>query len=156
IDRRDWEGLREELGDFLLQAVFYAQMASEENRFSIADSLEAINNKLVRRHPHIFAEETAHTGDEVLRRWDEIKAAEKKQKADNPQGLLDGVPRGMPALVEAQQISSRAAGAGFDWNTAEEVLAKLHEELDELQAARNAESADAMEDEIGDLLFTLV
>jgi MazG family protein len=161
IDRRDWDGLREELGDFLLQAVFYAQMASEEGRFSVNDSLDAINEKLVRRHPHIFAEETARTGEEVLRRWDEIKAAEKKQKAeklktDKPQGMLDGIPRAMPALVEAQQISSRAAGAGFDWDTAEQVLDKLREELDELAAAREAQAADAIEDEIGDLFFTLV
>ena len=156
IDRRDWDGLREELGDFLLQAVFYAQMAEEAKHFSIGDSLNAINEKLVRRHPHIFAGETASTGDEVLRRWDQIKAEEKKARADKPQGLLDGVPRAMPALVEAQQIASRAAGAGFDWNNADEVLQKLDEEVRELNEARRAESADAMEDEIGDLLFVIV
>lgn len=156
IDRRDWDGLREELGDFLLQAVFYAQMAQEEQRFSISDSLDAINEKLVRRHPHIFAGETASTGEEVLKRWDQIKAAEKKAKADQPQGLLDGVPRAMPALVEAQQIASRAAGVGFDWSNAEEVLQKLDEEVRELNEARRADSADAMEDEIGDLLFVIV
>ena len=156
IDRRDWDGLREELGDFLLQAVFYAQMAQEEQRFSISDSLDAINQKLVRRHPHIFAGETASTGDDVLKRWDQIKAEEKKAKADQPQGLLDGVPRAMPALVEAQQIASRAAGVGFDWSNAEEVLEKLDEEVRELNEARRAESADAMEDEIGDLLFVIV
>ena len=156
IDRRDWDGLREELGDFLLQAVFYAQMAQEERRFSISDSLDAINQKLVRRHPHIFAGETASTGDDVLKRWDQIKAEEKKAKADQPQGLLDGVPRAMPALVEAQQIASRAAGVGFDWSNAEEVLEKLDEEVRELNEARRAESADAMEDEIGDLLFVIV
>lgn len=156
IDRRDWDDLRDELGDFLLQAVFYAQMAAEEQRFSISDSLDAINQKLVRRHPHIFAGETASTGDEVLRRWDQIKAEEKKAQTDKPQGLLDGVPRAMPALVEAQQIASRAAGVGFDWNNAEEVLEKLDEEVRELNEARRAESADAMEDEIGDLLFVIV
>lgn len=156
IDRRAWDDLRDELGDLLLQAVFYAQMASEENRFTIADSLDAINQKLVRRHPHIFGGETARTGDQVLKRWDEIKATEKTEKAGTPQGLLDGVPRAMPALVEAQQISSRAAGVGFDWNNAEEVLDKLREELAELSAARQAESADAMEDEIGDLFFVVV
>ncbi len=156
IDRRDWDGLREELGDFMLQAVFYAQMAQEEQRFSISDSLDAINEKLVRRHPHIFAGETASTGEEVLKRWDQIKAQEKKAKADQPQGLLDGVPRAMPALVEAQQIASRAAGVGFDWSNADEVLQKLDEEVRELNEARRAESADAMEDEIGDLLFVIV
>ena len=127
IERRDWDDLRDELGDFLLQAVFYAQMAAEENRFTISDSLDAINQKLVRRHPHIFGDETAHTGEQVLKRWDEIKAAEKRQKSEKPQGLLDGVPRAMPALVEAQQISSRAAGVGFDWSSAEEVLGELND-----------------------------
>ena len=91
-----------------------------------------------------------------MRRWDQIKAEEKKAQTDKPQGLLDGVPRAMPALVEAQQIASRAAGVGFDWNNAEEVLEKLDEEVRELNEARRAESADAMEDEIGDLLFVIV
>src|SRR5260370_37216273 len=100
-------------------------MGAEEQGFTIGDSVDAINEKLVRRHPHIFGEETAHTGDEVLKGWDQIKALEKKQKAEKPQGLLDGVPRAMPALAEAQQIASRAAGRGFDWSNAGEVMAKL-------------------------------
>ena len=110
IDRRNWLDLRDELGDFMLQAVFYAQMASEEKHFDIDGSLDAINEKLVRRHPHIFGDAVAHSGDEVLKRWNEIKAEERKGKADAPQGLLDTVPRALPALVEAQQITSRAAG----------------------------------------------
>src|ERR1700733_8414515 len=122
IDRRDWDELRAELGDFMLQAVFYAQMASEEKLFDIGDSLDAINEKLIRRHPHVFAEETAETGDDVKKRWDEIKAEERREKAGAPQGLLDTVPRALPALVEAQQITSRAAGVGFDWNNADQVL----------------------------------
>src|SRR5450432_3332330 len=89
IDRRDWADLRDELGDFLLQAVFYAQMASEEKHFDINGSLDAINEKLVRRHPHIFADAVANTGAEVLKRWNEIKAEERKGKAQSPQGLLD-------------------------------------------------------------------
>src|ERR1700758_1797603 len=121
IDARDWEGLAEELGDLLLQSVFFAQMASEEGRFDIADSLAAINDKLVRRHPHVFADGDARTSDDVKRRWDEIKATEKPR----PQGLLAGVPRSLPALVGAQQIASRAAGAGFDWDNIGQVLDKL-------------------------------
>src|ERR1700683_3965954 len=92
IDRHDWEELRAELGDFMLQAVFFAQMASEEKLFDIGDSLDAINEKLIRRHPHVFADETAETGDDVKKRWDEIKAEERKLKTDAPQGLLAGVP----------------------------------------------------------------
>jgi MazG family protein len=152
IDARDWDGLSEELGDLLLQPVFFAQMAAEEGKFDIADSLEAINSKLIRRHPHVFAEGDARTADDVKRRWDEIKAEEKSK----PKGLLAGVSRSTPALVEAQQIASRAAGAGFDWPNVEQVIDKLHEELAELHAARKSGSAGDVEGEIGDLLFVLV
>ena len=156
IDRRDWADLREELGDYILQAVFYAQMASEEGHFSFGDCLDAINEKLIRRHPHIFGEETAQTGDEVLKLWEAVKTEEKKSKSEKPKGLLDGIPRAQPALLEAQQISSKAARAGFDWNNSEDVIAKLHEEIAEFRAAREAGSADQMEDELGDILFTIV
>jgi MazG family protein len=156
IDRRDWDELRAELGDFMLQAVFFAQLAAEEKLFDIGDSLDAINEKLVRRHPHVFAHETAQTGEDVKKRWDEIKAEEKKLRPDAPQGLLAGVPRALPALVEAQQITSRAARAGFDWSNADEVLAKLDEERIEFAEARERGSQDQIEDELGDLLFVLV
>ena len=109
IDQRDWPGLAEELGDLMLQAVFFAQMASEEGKFGIDDSLDAISEKLIRRHPHVFGDGSAKTSDDVKRRWDEIKADEKKDKGKAPQGRLDSVPRKLPALVEAQQISSKAA-----------------------------------------------
>jgi MazG family protein len=156
IDRRDWAGLREELGDYLLQAVFYAQMASEEKLFSIGDCLDAINEKLIRRHPHIFGDETARTGDEVLKLWEAVKTEEKRGKGEAPQGMLDAIPRAQPALIEAQQISSKAARAGFDWASAGDVIAKLEEEIAEFRAAHAAGSADQMEDELGDLLFTIV
>lgn len=156
IDRRDWDELRAELGDFMLQAVFFAQMAAEEKLFDIGDSLDAINQKLIRRHPHVFADGIARTGDEVTKRWDEIKAEERKEKADAPQGLLASVPRALPALVEAQQIASRAARAGFDWRNAEEVLEKLDEERAEFAQACERGSHDQIEDELGDLLFVLV
>jgi MazG family protein len=156
IDRRDWKDLAEELGDFILQAVFYAQMAGERELFSIGDALDAINAKLIRRHPHIFGERSADTPDDVLRIWGEAKAAEKAEKGTAAAGLLSSVPRALPALVEAQQITSRAARVGFDWENPEQVLDKLHEELAEFaQARRNASQAE-MEDELGDLLFVLV
>lgn len=156
VDRRNWGELSEELGDFLLQAVFYAQMADEQKLFGIGDALDAINEKLVRRHPHVFGEESAQSAGDVKRIWGEVKAAEKKEKGKEQHGLLDSVPRAMPALVEAQQISSRAAGVGFDWNTAEQVIEKLHEELAELDEARRGASQAELENEIGDLLFVLV
>jgi nucleoside triphosphate diphosphatase len=156
IDRRDWPGLAEELGDLLLQAVFFAQMASEEGKFQIDDSLDAIAEKLIRRHPHVFGEGTAKTADDVKRRWDEIKADEKKSKGEPKRGLLESVPRNLPALVEAQQISSKAAGVGFDWENPGQVLEKLDEELRELAVARESQSREEMEGEIGDLLFVMV
>jgi len=149
IDTRDWNGLAEELGDLLLQSVFFAQMASEAGHFDISDSLEAINSKLVRRHPHVFGDGSANTADDVKRKWDEIKKAEKPEK----KGLLTGVPRTLPALVEAQQISSRAATAGFDWENVDQVFGKLMEEVAELNAAS---SQDEKEDELGDILFVIV
>jgi MazG family protein len=153
IDRRDWPHLAEELGDFMLQAVFYAQMAREAGHFDIADSLDAINEKLVRRHPHVFADGDAATPDAVKKRWDEIKIEEKQKKGHPLSGLLDGIPRAQPALVESHQISVKAAGAGFEWPNLDEVIAKLHEELEELRLAANTEEREG---EIGDLLFTLV
>jgi MazG family protein len=156
IDQRDWPGLAEELGDLMLQAVFFAQMASEESKFRIDDSLDAISEKLIRRHPHVFSDGTAKTSAEVLRRWDEIKADEKKTKGKPQLGRLDSVPRKLPALVEAQQISSKAASVGFDWENTEQVLEKLDEELRELAEARAAGTREEMEGEIGDLLFVIV
>jgi len=154
IDARDWPELAGELGDLLLQAVFFSQMAAEQNLFRIEDAVDSINEKLVRRHPHVFGDETAKTGDDVKKIWGEVKAKEKGAKGS--QRLLDGVPRALPALVEAQQITSRAATAGFDWSNAGQVLDKLREELAEFDAARDGGSPDQIEDELGDLLFVLV
>lgn len=156
IDRRDWKNLAEELGDFVLQAVFFAQMAAEQNLFSIGDALEAINAKLVRRHPHVFGEQSAASASAVLRIWGEAKAKEKAEKGTAAAGLLASVPRALPALVEAQQITSRAARVGFDWENPDQVLEKLNEELAEFDQARRNASAPELEDELGDLLFVLV
>lgn len=157
IDARDWPSLAEELGDLMLEAVFFAQMAREAGLFGIEDSLDAINAKLVRRHPHVFGAGTAKTAEDVTRRWDEIKAEEKKDRKADQAGLLESVPRALPALVEAAQISSRAARVGFDWNRTEDVLEKLDEELGELAEARaNGASQGEIEGELGDLLFVIV
>jgi len=156
IDRRDWDGLAEELGDLMLEAVFFAQMAREDDKFGIDDSLDAVCEKLVRRHPHVFGDASAKTADDVKRRWDEIKADEKKNKPEAHKGRLESVPRNMPALVEAQQISSKAAAVGFDWENAEQVLEKLQEELHELAGARASAAHAEVEGEVGDLLFVLV
>jgi MazG family protein len=156
IDDRDWGELTEELGDFLLQAVFYAQMASEQNLFRIEDALEAINSKLVRRHPHVFGEESAQSPDDVMQIWGRVKESEQQKKAKPREGLLDGVPRAMPALVEAQQIASKAARVGFDWENPDQVIEKLHEELGEFAEARRNASQEQLEDELGDMLFVLV
>src|SRR5689334_9127789 len=158
IDARDWKELAGELGDLLLQAVFFSQMASEENLFRIDDALDAINSKLIRRHPHVFGDQTARTEGDVRKIWSEVKAEERKGKAEaeSKPTLLGSVPRSLPALVEAQQIASRAAQAGFDWENAEQVLEKLNEELAEFDGARRSGSAAELEDEMGDLLFVLV
>lgn len=148
IDAKDWDGLAEELGDLLLQPVFFAQMAAEENKFDIADSLNAINSKLIRRHPHVFGAGEAKTAEDVKRRWDEIKAEEKPR----PKGLLTSISRSTPALVEAQQIASKAAGAGFDWDHIGQVYDKLDEEVRELREAKR----DEAEGELGDILFVIV
>lgn len=153
IDARDWRELAGELGDLMLQAVFFSQMAAEEKLFDIGDALDAINQKLVRRHPHVFGTEIARTEADVRKIWSEVKAQERQEK---PKSILQNVPRALPALVEAQQITSRAANVGFDWTDATQVLEKLREELDEFESARRAGSPEQLEDELGDLLFVLV
>jgi len=156
IDARDWDELVGELGDLLLQAVFFSQMAAEQNLFRIDDALDSINEKLVRRHPHVFGDQTAQTGDDVKKIWSEVKASEIKKAKPGETALLDGIPRALPALVEAQQITSRAASVGFDWSNSSQVLDKLREELAEFESARQSGSAGQLEDELGDLLFVLV
>ena len=157
IDRRDWEGLKEELGDLLLQPVFFAEMAQEEGLFTIADSLDAINEKLIRRHPHVFGDAAAETADDVKLRWDEIKKQERAEKGSaSADSILDGVPRNLPALVEAEKISVKAAKAGFEWPSIDGVLEKLQEEAAELAEARASAEREEIEHEVGDLLFTVV
>ena len=156
IDAQDWTGLAEELGDFILQAVFYAQMALEEGKFTIDDSLDAINEKLIRRHPHVFGDSVAKTAGDVKRRWDQIKAEEKERKGHAHKGLLDGVPRRQPAVAECQQITGKAAQVGFDWPNIDPVFEKLQEEIRELNKARESGSPEEIEHEFGDVLATVV
>lgn len=156
IDQRDWPALAEELGDLLLQPVFFAEMAAESGLFTISDSLDAINEKLIRRHPHVFADAMAHTPEDVKARWDEIKKREKKSQHAPAASVLDAVPRSFPALMESEKISHKAAGLGFEWPDISGVIKKLQEEAAELARAREDGDHEHVEHEIGDLLFTLV
>ena len=157
IDREDWRGLAEELGDLLLQPVFLAEIAAEQGLFTINDLLDAINQKLVRRHPHVFGDAQAQTPDDVKLHWDRIKKSEKAEQGVAPHtSILDAVPRNLPALMEAEKVSHKAAGLGFDWPDIEGVLAKVREEAEELAAAHEHADAQHVEHELGDLLFTVV
>ena len=149
IDRDDLEGLRAELGDLLLQVVFHSEMAAEAGRFDIDDVCRGITAKLVRRHPHVFADVSVRDADEVSRNWEQIKARERGPDAS----VLDGVPRALPALQRADRLGDKAAGVGFDWQRAEDVLAKVDEERAEVAAAMAGGDAARLEEEIGDLLF---
>ncbi len=156
IDEADWPNLAEELGDLMLQPVFLAQIAAEDGLFSIGDSIDAIVNKLIRRHPHVFGEARAETADDVKTRWDQIKSEENKEKGKVHAALLEAVPRALPALVEAQEIGSKVAKVGFDWPSAVDVTAKIHEELGELAEASESGNREELEEELGDLLFATV
>jgi MazG family protein len=154
IDDGDPEHLREELGDLLFQVVFLSRLAKEEGRFDAGDVVEGIATKMIRRHPHVFAEDSAEDAAEVLRKWEEIK---KREKADagKPQraSLLDGLPRALPALVKAQRLGDKAARVGFDWPEAGAVIGKVEEELDELRRALRDDDLAGASEELGDLLF---
>jgi ATP diphosphatase len=160
IERRAWPDLKDELGDLLLQVLFYSQMAAEAGYFDIHDVAANLNAKLVRRHPHIFGDVTATDADAVLRNWEQIKLEEKKAAGVKAASLLDEVPRAMPPLLEAGKLGSKAAKVGFDWpnvdGRATELFAKLDEEIDELKVEVAAGSRELMEAELGDVLFTAV
>lgn len=181
IDNRDWRELSGELGDLLLQVLFYAEMAQEAGHFSIDDVLDALSNKLIARHPHVFGDVKAENAQTVLKNWETLKAQEKDKKQRTASGkqqpesrplLLDGVSTKMPALMEAQKISSKAAHVGFDWPTIAGLFEKLEEETHELQEHIQALPPDSLrhgnrahipeklraglEGEVGDLFFVLV
>jgi nucleoside triphosphate diphosphatase len=163
IERRNWPDLCDELGDLLLQVLFYAQIASDSGDFTIADVIAGLNQKLVRRHPHVFGEQASiDAGNalespleiqdidaaQVLRNWDAIKHAEKPSSS-----ALDGIPRGFPSLLEAAKLGSRAQKSGFDWPDIEGIFTKLEEETEEL---RGAIAPEDVVSEVGDMLFTMV
>jgi len=182
IDNRDWKELAGELGDLLLQVLFYAQMAQEQGWFSIDDVLDRLSSKLVHRHPHVFGDVKAATSSDVLRNWEALKAEEKKQRLESGEGrpvaeepgesVLAGVTSAMPALLEAHKLSSRAAHVGFDWPNLAGVMEKLEEEIQELEehlkqlpeAVREKQGQGAvgdtvrgrLEGELGDVFFVLV
>lgn len=153
ITKGDRTELRDELGDLLFQVVFHAQMAKEEGSFEFADVVEAISDKMLRRHPHVFGDAEIKTADAQVANWENIKAAERKDK--KRERVLDDVPSALPALMRAQKLQARAARVGFDWPSVSGVIAKIHEELLEVEQALLAEDHDAIGDEIGDLLFSV-
>jgi MazG family protein len=160
LDRDDYAALEHELGDFLFEAVFLAQICEEEGRFSIADSIQSIADKLIRRHPHIFdaAGQASLTPKEVKQQWEEIKAKERTDAGETEKTVLSGVPRSMPSLLRAYELSTRAAQVGFDWPTTDDVIDKAEEEIRELRDAVDTTGAKSREaeEEFGDLLFSLV
>jgi MazG family protein len=152
IDRDDRAGLLEEVGDLLLEAVFIAEITREEGTFDIYDSITAIYEKLVRRHPHVFGDVKAGDAEEVLVNWEKLKSDERK--AEN-KSVLSGVPGSLPALLKASRLTEKAARVGFDWRKTEDVFEKLDEEVAELREAVASGDNGKMEEEIGDLLFTI-
>lgn len=162
IEDDDVAHLREELGDVLMQVVLHAQIAADAGEFTMADVAHDIDEKLIRRHPHVFGEHAAaNDADEVLDIWDQVKLAEKEARdadavaaEERPDGLLDGVPRSLPALMQAQKVSRKAAAVGFEWDTVADVWDKVAEERAEFE--REEPGSDAREMEFGDLLFALV
>ena len=182
IDNRDWKELEGELGDLLLQVLFYSEMAEEQKTFSIDNVLDRLSQKLIDRHPHVFGDVRAETPSDVVRNWEALKAEERKKKqpeAEAPKSLLAGVSKSMPALLEAHKLSAKASNVGFDWPNVEGLLDKLREETAELEAELARMSSprpsprkhgvagsgatkieepvrEALEEEVGDMLFVLV
>ena len=152
IDRKDRAALAEELGDFLLQAVFVAEIAQEEGSFDIYDVVTAIHDKLVRRHPHVFGDVEAKDAEQVLVNWEKLKNEERK--AAN-KSVLAGVPQSLPALLKASRLTEKAARVGFDWRRTEDVFDKIDEEIGELRDAIEGKNPQNIHDEIGDLLFSI-
>ncbi len=156
IDAGSDEQLREELGDVLLQVVFHAEIAAEEGRFDIEDVAGGIVEKLKRRHPHVFGDTTVRNAADVTVNWEAIKRREKREKGERSGGsVLDGLPRSLPALIRARRIQEKVSRFGFDWERSEEVMLKIEEELRELKEASAAADLDAVEEELGDLLFAV-
>ncbi len=153
IDKNDPELLKEELGDLLLQPIFHSAIAEERGEFAMADVIDAICDKLIRRHPHVFGDQVVKTADEQVERWEQIK---KSEKGEERKSALAGVPPHMPALMKAQKLTEKAARVGFDWEHVDQVFAKVLEELHELEETMVDGDQARMEAELGDLLFAIV
>ncbi len=153
LDQEDSEHLVEELGDLLLQIVLHTQIATEEQDFNMTDVISGISEKIIRRHPHVFTELEVDSVEGVLSNWEQIKAEERKSKGEERKSMLDGIPTALPALTQADQIQQRAQRVGFDWKTIDPVIAKIHEELQEL---KEAETPERKQSEAGDVLFAVV
>ncbi len=157
IDEEDDDELMGELGDLLLQVVFHASIAEERKAFALKEIIERVSDKMIRRHPHVFGEDDASTAGEVLRSWEAIKAREREEKGKDDDSMLDSVHRGLPAVMEAFQMTTKVSRVGFDWADADGALVKLDEEVLELrEAAREKAEEKAIAEEVGDLLFVAV
>ncbi len=154
LDNKDVENIKEELGDVLLHVVFHSQTASEDGLFNIEDVARGINEKLIRRHPHVFKNEHYETAEQVKERWDEIKKEENKDKTA-PESVLDKVPKSLPSLMQAEKLQKKASKYGFDWDNPEQVFEKLQEELNELHDAYKEKDKEHISEELGDVIFVL-
>lgn len=150
IISEDMKGIKEEIGDIMLHLVFYSKIASETDQFDITDVLNAVCDKLVFRHPHIYGDTKADTEEEVKQNWEKLKLKEGKKS------ILEGVPAGLPAMVKAQRVQDKVKQVGFDWEDPRQVIDKVHEELHELQEAVDQHDSDAIEKEMGDVLFSVI
>jgi MazG family protein len=151
IDKKNWEELSEELGDLLLQIIFQSAIAKESGKFSLEIVIDKLNKKLIERHPHIFGNKKASSAKEVQKNWEQIKLKKEQRKS-----LMDGVPKNAPALLRAQRLQERAARVSFDWDRLTDVVNKLEEELNELKTAITVNNRQEIEEEIGDIFFSLV
>jgi ATP diphosphatase len=156
IAENDMASLRDELGDLLLQVVYHAEMARETGAFEFGDVVQAITTKLIRRHPHVFGDADARAAGAAKGQWERIKAEEKRERGITHDGLLDGVPVAIPALMRALKLQQKAGTVGFDWNDPRAVIAKLREEIGEIEAELEGADSERLEDEMGDLLFATV
>jgi len=157
IIEKDLQEIKGELGDLMLHLVFYSKIASETNDFDIADVLNSVCDKLVRRHPHIYGDVKANTEEEVKANWEKIKLTEKNSRTNElKKSVLEGVPNSLPALVKASRIQEKVKGIGFEWQNKEQVWEKVEEELAELKVEENHQNQELMEEEFGDVLFSLI
>lgn len=151
VDEKNWDTFKEELGDVMLHIILQAQIASEDKKFNIIDSLKILNKKLINRHPHVFGDKKLDASFEAKQNWESLKHKEKKRKS-----RLDGVPPALPALTRSHRLQQKASYAGFDWDNIDDVWGKLYEEINELKSAYNSKSKEGIEEEIGDMLFSMV